>query len=68
MLNQLGIGMGVGVRLDLSFFVVRLDVATPIRKPWLPEDQRWVIDNLALGSSAWRKQNIVYNIAIGYPF
>ncbi len=66
--SQLGIGIGAGLRLDLSFFVVRLDVATPIRKPWLQEDQRWTIDNLAFGSSSWRKQNIVYNIAIGYPF
>jgi outer membrane protein assembly factor BamA len=67
-ISQLGMGLGFGIRLDLSFFVIRLDIATPIRKPWLPEDQRWVIDNLAFGSSAWRKENVVYNIAIGYPF
>ena len=61
-------GTGVGLRLDVSFFVVRLDVAFPIRKPWNAEGDRWVFDKIAFGSSDWVKENLVYNIAIGYPF
>jgi outer membrane protein insertion porin family len=67
-LKELAVGTGFGVRLDFSFFVLRLDLAFPIRKPFLPEDERWVFDRINLGSSEWRKENLIFNIAIGYPF
>lgn len=67
-IRELAVGAGVGLRVDVSILVLRLDVAFPIRKPWLPEGQRWVIDKIALGDSRWRKDNLVFNIAIGYPF
>ena len=67
-LNQLAVGSGVGLRVDISLLVIRLDVAFPIRKPWLPEGQRWVIDDIDFGSNSWRKENLVFNLAIGYPF
>ena len=67
-LNQLAVGAGVGLRVDVSFLVLRLDVAFPLRKPFLPEGQRWVIDQVDFGSGTWRKNNLVLNIAIGYPF
>lgn len=31
--KQLGVGAGVGARLDLSFFVIRLDWAFPLHTP-----------------------------------
>ncbi|MET4080701.1 outer membrane protein assembly factor BamA [Pedobacter sp. UYP30] len=66
--NEMAVGTGLGLRVDAKILVVRLDVAFPIRKPYLPEGQRWVIDNIAFGSSQWRKENLIYNIGIGYPF
>ena len=66
--NELAVGTGAGLRVDVSIFVVRLDVAFPIRKPYLPEGQRWVFDDIAFGSKDWRKQNLIFNIGIGYPF
>ncbi|WP_159474647.1 BamA/TamA family outer membrane protein [Dyadobacter sp. 3J3] len=33
-LNQIAVGGGIGLRLDFSFLVFRLDLATPFRKPW----------------------------------
>lgn len=66
--KELAVGAGFGLRVDLSFFIIRLDLATPIRKPWLAEGERWVLDDAKLGNSAWRRQNIILNIAIGYPF
>ncbi|MEO6830719.1 MAG: BamA/TamA family outer membrane protein, partial [Chitinophagaceae bacterium] len=33
-LNQIAVGAGLGLRLDLSFLIVRVDLATPIRKPF----------------------------------
>jgi len=67
-LNELAVGAGAGLRVDLSFFVLRFDVAMPLRKPWLPENERWVINQINLSSSTWRTQNLILNIAIGYPF
>lgn len=66
--HQLAVGAGVGLRVDVSFLVLRLDVAFPLRKPYLPAGQRWVIDQIDLGSGSWRRNNLVLNIAIGYPF
>lgn len=66
--KELAAGAGAGLRFDLSFIVLRLDLAFPIRKPWLPEGQRWVLGDVDLGSAAWRKENLVFNLAIGYPF
>jgi outer membrane protein assembly factor BamA len=67
-LSELAVGTGAGLRVDASIFVIRLDVAFPIRKPFLPEGQRWVFDQVSFGSSAWRRENLIYNIGIGYPF
>lgn len=67
-LNELAVGTGAGLRFDLSFLVLRLDLAFPLRKPYLPEGQRWVLDKVQFGSPDWRKENLVFNIAIGYPF
>lgn len=67
-LPQVAVGIGTGIRIDLSFFVLRLDLGIPARKPWLPEKQRWVLDNFKLADGKWRSENLVFNIAFGYPF
>lgn len=66
--TELAAGGGLGLRADLSFFVIRLDLATPVRKPWLGEGNKWVIDDIDFGSKKWRRENLILNIAIGYPF
>jgi outer membrane protein insertion porin family len=55
--KELAVGAGFGLRFDITFLLIRADMAFPLRKPWLPEKQRW-----ALGKSG------VFNLAIGYPF
>jgi len=67
-LTQLAVGGGAGLRYDFNFFVLRFDVAFPLRKPYLPEGDRWVFNQIDFGSTDWRKQNLILNIAIGYPF
>ncbi|RDC56061.1 hypothetical protein DU508_10550 [Pedobacter chinensis] len=66
--NELAVGTGAGLRVDATIFVIRLDVAFPVRKPYLPEGQRWVFDDIAFGNKDWRRQNLIFNIGIGYPF
>ncbi|MAZ29379.1 MAG: hypothetical protein CL868_20190 [Cytophagaceae bacterium] len=57
-MNELGIGTGVGVRVDIQNFVIRFDLAAPMHDPSLPSGERWVND---FG-------NPIFNFAIGYPF
>ncbi|MCK8493219.1 BamA/TamA family outer membrane protein [Spirosoma sp. RP8] len=66
--KQIAIGTGVGLRIDLSYFLIRFDLATPLRKPYKTEGSEWVINQINFRDSAWRKQNLVFNIAVGYPF
>ncbi len=66
--GQLAAGGGLGIRLDVDFFVLRLDVAMPFRKPYLPEGDRWVLDEISFSDQTWRQENIVFNVALGYPF
>jgi outer membrane protein assembly factor BamA len=62
-LQQLAVGTGFGLRFDFSFFVLRFDTAFPLR-----QTNGWVTNDIDFGSSTWRGKNLVFNIAIGYPF
>ena len=67
-LNQLAVGTGVGLRINLTILLLRLDLGIPLREPWLPSGQRWVINQIDFSSREWRRKNLVLNLAIGYPF
>jgi outer membrane protein assembly factor BamA len=65
-LSQLAVDVGVGLRLDITLFVIRFDMGFPIRKPWVVPP--YVINQVDFKDRDWRKQNLVFNLAIGYPF
>lgn len=80
-LKQLAVGGGIGLRLDFSYLVFRLDLATPFRKPWYTQEiesetpegdikykNPWVFNEIKFGSKSWRKENLILNIAVGLPF
>ncbi len=66
--KEFAVGTGAGLRVDASFFVIRLDWSFPIRKPYFPDGKRWVFDEVKFGDKNWRQDNFVYSLAIGYPF
>ncbi len=66
--NELAVGAGLGLRIDISILILRIDLAVPVRKPYLPEGERWVFNKINLGDKDWRRENLVINLAIGYPF
>lgn len=53
-IHQLGIGTGLGLRIDVQGFVIRFDLAAPLKTP----TTEWTFDY----------KNPVFNFAIGYPF
>ena len=52
--NELGIGSGIGVRVDIQGFVIRFDLASPLKRP--------------AKSFEFEYDSPVLNFAIGYPF
>ncbi len=67
--QDIAISTGAGLRLDLGgFLVLRFDWAFPVKKPYVKSDAGWVIKDIDLGDPDWRRQNLNFNIAIGYPF
>jgi len=66
-LKEIAVGVGTGLRFDFSFLILRFDLAFPIRNP-NSDGNRWVINQIDLGNKQWRSDNLVLNLAIGYPF
>lgn len=51
---------GLGLRLDIDFFVIRLDLGVPIYNPGY-NGEKWRMKNMQF-------KELVLNIGIGYPF
>jgi outer membrane protein assembly factor BamA len=59
--REFAVDVGAGLRLDFSYFVVRLDYGIPIRNPSIAGDDKWYIHETNLGPG-------VFQLAVGYPF
>ena len=59
--KEIAVGAGLGLRLDFSFLVFRLDVGHKVRDPRFNEGSRWK-------KPFSRSSQTVWNIAVGYPF
>lgn len=62
-LDQLAVGTGVGLRFDFSFLILRTDLAFPLKYPSSKD-----FNNINMFDRTWQKNNLVFNLAIGYPF
>lgn len=67
-LKDIAVDAGVGVRVDIDILILRFDFAIPLRKPWLPLGSEWVTKENNFGNKRWFKDNLIFNIGIGYPF
>ncbi|HUH27607.1 BamA/TamA family outer membrane protein [Gelidibacter sp.] len=57
-ISELGMGAGVGLRVDIQSFVIRFDLAAPFHDPSQEKGKRYNFD----------VSNPILNFAIGYPF
>lgn len=60
-LGQMGIGSGLGLRVNVAYITFRLDLAYKIYDPNKPEGDRWRFKN-------FQPFKPTLNIAFGYPF
>lgn len=66
--NEIAVGAGAGLRFDITFLVLRFDFAFPLRVPYGTNGNGWVVKDIQFGDPRWRKDNLMFNFAIGYPF
>lgn len=57
-INELGMGAGVGLRVDVQGFVIRFDFATPFHDPSKDKAEQYKL----------RLKETIFNFGIGYPF
>lgn len=58
--KDFAVGSGFGIRYDLSFILIRLDLGFKTYEPYLEENSKW-FNNYNFGRA-------VYNFGISYPF
>jgi outer membrane protein insertion porin family len=70
-MKDLAVNVGAGIRFDFNILVLRLDLGIPVRKPWLlnagESGEPWDF-NFKFGDPIWRRDNLILNLGIGYPF
>ena len=59
-LNEIAIGSGIGLRYNLGYFVLRLDMGLKTYNPALDLNKRWLTD--------FNLKKAVFNIGLNYPF
>ncbi len=65
-INQIAMGTGMGLRFDFTFFILRLDLAFPLAVPY--DDSPGYFQPFEPFNSSWLGDNLLLNLAIGYPF
>ncbi|HLF64344.1 MAG TPA: BamA/TamA family outer membrane protein [Saprospiraceae bacterium] len=63
-IKQMAVGTGLGLRMDFTYFLIRLDFGYKLRNPYPVDGKYWQFDNFK--DFSFRQFNT--NFAIGYPF
>jgi len=58
-IGEMAIGIGMGIRFDFNFFIIRLDGAIKLKDPARKPNDRWMFG---------KYDPPVFNFGIGYPF
>ena len=61
--KQIAFGTGSGLRFDMSYFILRLDLGMKLRDPSISENRGWI-----LGYRPYSNSDFNLSFAIGYPF
>lgn len=61
--KQFAFGTGTGLRFDMNYFILRLDLGMKLRDPSVSENKGWI-----LGYRPYTSGDFNFTFAIGYPF
>ncbi len=61
--RQIAFGTGTGLRFDMSYFILRLDLGMKLRDPSETENKGWIP-----GNRPYTSRDFNFTFAIGYPF
>jgi outer membrane protein assembly factor BamA len=70
--DQIAFGGGFGIRLNLDFFIIRADIAIPLKNPAIPFrdinnlSSSWIFDDKFSDRKYYHP--VQFNLGIGYPF
>ena len=83
-LSEVGVGLGLGLRVDFNYFLLRFDLAGQIKDPSLKPGERWIFQSKTAYNQAIDfynssledgndmlspyKLRLNFNLGIGYPF
>lgn len=59
-LDEFGVGAGFGLRYDVKYFIIRLDIGFKAHDPYYENQNKWF--------DRFNFKNAVYNVGINYPF
>ena len=57
--NDFAVNIGVGLRYDFQYFILRSDLGFAVREPY--ESKKWQWEKVSI-------QNAQLNVGLGYPF
>ena len=63
-IEQIAIGTGFGIRLDVSFLIIRVDIGVKLYNPAAADSYRWI----PFQKQYSFKEDFTLNFGIGYPF
>ena len=58
--KQLGFNTGLGLRIDATFVILRIDLGLQLHNPGNPVGEQWIHD--------FKWKNMALNFGVGYPF
>jgi outer membrane protein insertion porin family len=69
--KEIAVGTGVGIRWDLSYFLIRFDWGIKVIDPARKAGERFVLDDFTLrkpANASFNTYGLNWNFGIGYPF
>jgi len=67
-IQEIALGSGLGIRLDFSFLILRLDAGVKIYDPARFEDAKFIWQKAFNEPPFNTTETVVFNIGVGYPF